>query len=220
MERQQHLRRSIPGGVNTDTYKYYIDFAAAHGIEYVILDEGWYKLGDLMSVVPEMDMDALAAYAREKKVGLILWVIWKTFDQQMEAALDRFAKWGIKGIKVDFMQREDQWMVKFYERTAREAAKRKLLVDFHGAYKPTGLSRTYPNVLTSEGVKGLENSKWSADASPDERRDLSLHPDAGGAGGLHAGRDDQRGEGFLRPGIQPSDEPGNALPATGDVRRV
>jgi alpha-glucosidase len=154
-------------GINTETYKYYIDFAAAHGIEYVILDEGWYKLGDLMSVVPEIDIDALVTYARRKNVGLILWVIWKTLDQQMEAALDRFEKWGIKGIKVDFMQREDQWMVDFYERTAREAAKHRLLVDFHGAYKPTGLARTYPNVLTSEGVKGLENSKWSTDASPE-----------------------------------------------------
>jgi alpha-glucosidase len=153
-------------GVNTDTYKYFIDFAAAHGIEYVILDEGWYKLGDLLSVVPEMNLDELAAYAREKKIGLILWVVWKTLDEQMDAALDRFVQWGIKGIKVDFMQREDQWMVRFYERTAREAARRKLLVDFHGAYKPTGLSRTYPNVLTSEGVKGLEHNKWSADASP------------------------------------------------------
>jgi alpha-glucosidase len=153
-------------GINTDTYKYYIDFAAAHGIEYVILDEGWYKLGDLMSVVPDMDMDALTSYAREKKVGLILWAIWKTLDQQMDAALERFEKWGIKGIKVDFMQREDQWMVNFYERAAREAFKHHLLVDFHGAYKPTGLSRTYPNVLTSEGVRGLEHNKWSVDASP------------------------------------------------------
>jgi len=118
-------------------------------------------------VVPEIDMEALTVYARKKNVGLILWVVWKTLDQQMEAALDRFAAWGIKGIKVDFMQREDQWMVNFYERAAREAAKRNLLVDFHGAYKPTGFSRTYPNVLTSEGVKGLEHSKWSADASPE-----------------------------------------------------
>jgi len=154
-------------GINTDTYKYYIDFASAHGIEYVILDEGWYKLGDLLAVVPAINMDALTAYAREKKVGLILWVIWKTLDQQMEPALDQFAKWGVKGIKVDFMQREDQWMVNYYERTAREAAKRKLLVDFHGAYKPTGLYRTYPNIVSNEGVKGLEHSKWGEEASPD-----------------------------------------------------
>jgi alpha-glucosidase len=154
-------------GVNTDTYKHYIDFAAEHGIEYVILDEGWYRLGDLLAISPGMDMEALAAHARQKRVGLILWVVWKTLDLQMGAALDQFEKWGIKGIKVDFMQREDQWMVNYYERVAREAAKRHLLVDFHGAYKPTGLYRTYPNVLTSEGVMGLEQSKWSDGASPD-----------------------------------------------------
>ncbi len=153
-------------GVNTDTYKHYIDFAAEHGIEYVILDEGWYRLGDLLSVVPEIDMDAVAAHARARKVGLIMWVVWKTLDQQMEAALDRFAAWGVKGIKVDFMQREDQWMVNYYERVAQAAARRKLLVDFHGAYKPTGLYRTYPHVVTSEGVLGLEQSKWGEDASP------------------------------------------------------
>jgi len=154
-------------GVNTDTYKHYIDFAAEHGIEYVILDEGWYKLGDLMTQMPGIDMEAIAAHAREKKVGLVMWVIWKTLDNQMAQALDQFEKWGVKGIKVDFMQREDQWMVNYYERVAQEAAKRHLLVDFHGAYKPTGLYRTYPNVVTSEGVLGLEQSKWSDLASPD-----------------------------------------------------
>ncbi|HSK08400.1 MAG TPA: glycoside hydrolase family 97 protein [Vicinamibacterales bacterium] len=154
-------------GVNTDTYRHYIDFAAEQGIPYIILDEGWYKLGDLMAVVPEIDMDALAAHARQRNVGLIMWVVWKTLDQQMKPALDQFARWGVKGIKVDFMQREDQWMVNFYERVAREAADRHLLVDFHGAYKPTGLYRTWPNVVTSEGVLGLEQSKWSTLASPD-----------------------------------------------------
>jgi alpha-glucosidase len=154
-------------GINTETYKHYIDFAAENGIEYVILDEGWYRLGDLLAVSPGMDMDALAAYAKQKKVGLILWVIWKTLDNQLMPALDQFEKWGVKGIKVDFMQREDQWMVNYYERVAREAAKRRLLVDFHGAYKPTGLYRTWPNVITNEGVVGLEHSKWSFDASPD-----------------------------------------------------
>jgi alpha-glucosidase len=154
-------------GVNTDTYKHYIDFAAENGIEYVILDEGWYKLGDLMTQMPGIDMEAIAAHARQKKVGLVMWVIWKTLDLQMAQALDQFEKWGVKGIKVDFMQREDQWMVNYYERVAREAAKRHLLVDFHGAYKPTGLYRTYPNVITSEGVLGLEQSKWGDLASPD-----------------------------------------------------
>ena len=154
-------------GVNTDTYKHYIDFAAEHGIQYVILDEGWYPLGDLLAQSPGIDMDAIAAHARQRNVGLVMWVIWKTLDLQMDAALDQFVRWGVKGIKVDFMQREDQWMVNYYERVARAAAERRLLVDFHGAYKPTGLYRTWPNVVTSEGVLGLEQSKWSGLASPD-----------------------------------------------------
>ncbi|MDR2697713.1 MAG: glycoside hydrolase family 97 protein [Holophagales bacterium] len=154
-------------GVNTETYKHYIDFAAEYGIEYIILDEGWYKLGDLMAQTPGVDMDAIAVHARAKNVGLIMWVVWKTLDAQMAQALDQFQKWGVKGIKVDFMQREDQWMVNYYERVAVEAAKRHLLVDFHGSYKPTGLYRTYPNVLTSEGVLGLEQNKWGDLASPD-----------------------------------------------------
>ncbi len=154
-------------GVNTETYKHYIDFAAEHGIPYIILDEGWYPLGNLLATVPAIDMDAISSHARQQHVGLIMWVIWKTLDGQMQPALDQFQRWGVKGIKVDFMQREDQWMVNFYERVAQEAAKRQLLVDFHGAYKPTGLYRTYPNVVTSEGVLGLEQSKWSDLASPD-----------------------------------------------------
>jgi alpha-glucosidase len=154
-------------GVNTETYKHFIDFAAENGLEYIILDEGWYKLGDLLSITPGVDMDAIAAHAKQKNVGLIMWVIWKTLDLQMGPALDQFEKWGVKGIKVDFMQREDQWMVNYYERVAREAAKRRMLVDFHGAYKPTGLYRTWPHVLTSEGVLGLEQSKWGDLASPD-----------------------------------------------------
>jgi alpha-glucosidase len=154
-------------GVNTATYKHFIDFAAENGLEYIILDEGWYTLGDLLSVAPGVDMEAIAAYAKQKNVGLIMWVVWKTLDLQLGPALDQFEKWGVKGIKVDFMQREDQWMVNYYERIAREAAKRKMLVDFHGAYKPTGLYRTWPNVVTSEGVLGLEQSKWGELASPD-----------------------------------------------------
>jgi len=153
-------------GVNTETYKYYIDFASKHGIEYVILDEGWYKLGNLLDLNPDINMDELTKYAKEKNVGLILWAVWKTLDNQLEQALNRFVEWGIKGIKVDFMQREDQWMINYYERISKEAAKRHLLVDFHGAFKPTGLYKTYPNVLTSEGVKGLENNKWGKEASP------------------------------------------------------
>ena len=153
-------------GVNTATYKYFIDFASANGIPYIILDDGWYKLGNLMEVNPEVDMEELLHYGKEKNVGIILWVVWKTLDDQMEQALDQFEKWGVRGIKVDFMQRDDQWMVNFYRKVAREAAKRHLLVDFHGAYKPSGLRREYPNVISREGVKGLEWNKWSTEITP------------------------------------------------------
>ncbi|MCK4344635.1 MAG: glycoside hydrolase family 97 catalytic domain-containing protein, partial [Bacteroidales bacterium] len=138
-----------------------------HGLEYIILDEGWYKLGDLLDFNPDLNMDELVEYAKGKNVGIILWVIWKTLDDQLEEALGQFEKWEIKGIKVDFMQRDDQWMVNFYHRIAREAAKRHLLVDFHGAYKPAGLRRAYPNVITREGVRGLEWCKWSEVVDPE-----------------------------------------------------
>ena len=154
-------------GVNTETYRYYIDFAADHGIEYVILDEGWYGLGDLFDINPEIDMEELLSHARDRGVGIILWVVWKTLDDQLQPALDQFERWGVAGIKVDFMQRDDQLMVHYYWKIAAEAAKRRLLVDFHGAYKPAGLRRAYPNVLTREGVRGLENSKWSEHPTPE-----------------------------------------------------
>jgi alpha-glucosidase len=154
-------------GINTETYKYYIDFASKYGIEYIILDEGWYKLGDILSTSPEMDIPELMKYAKEKNVGIILWVIWKTLENQLIPALDQFEKWGAAGIKVDFMQRDDQTVVNYYWKVAEEAAKRKLLVDYHGAHKPAGLFRAYPNVITNEGVKGLENNKWSSDVTPE-----------------------------------------------------
>lgn len=154
-------------GLNTATYKYYIDFAAKYGIPYIILDEGWYELGDLTKINPDIDMEALLAYGKQKNVGLILWVVWKTLADQLDTAMGMFEKWGVKGIKVDFMQRDDQWMVNYYHRIAKEAAKGKLIVDFHGSYTPKGLRRAYPNVLTREGVKGLEHYKWKSDQGPE-----------------------------------------------------
>ncbi|GAB4314708.1 MAG: glycoside hydrolase family 97 protein [Bacteroidales bacterium] len=148
-------------GVNTETYKYYIDFAAANGIEYIIMDEGWYELGNLLKVNPEVDMEEILSDASSRNVGVILWVVWKTLDSQWDTAFAQFEKWGIAGLKVDFMQRDDQWMVGFYERVAREAARRNMLVDFHGSYKPAGLRKRFPNVLTREGVAGQEHVKWS-----------------------------------------------------------
>ena len=153
-------------GVNTATYKHYIDFASQFGIDYVILDEGWYELGDILNVVPDMDIEELVSYGREKNVQIILWVIWTTLDDQMQEAMAQFEDWGVAGLKIDFMQRDDQPVVDFYWRAAEESAKRKLLVNFHGAYKPAGLRRTYPNVLTREGVIGLEHNKWSEVVTP------------------------------------------------------
>ena len=153
-------------GINTNTYKYYIDFASKYGLEYIIMDEGWYKLGDLHSIVPEIDLKELLSYAKKKNVGIILWCVWKTLDDQLEM-LDEFEKWGVKGIKVDFMNRDDQEMVNFYHKIARMAADHHLLVDFHGSYKPAGLRRMYPNVLTREGVNGGEEFKWSTEQTPE-----------------------------------------------------
>ena len=153
-------------GVNTETYKYYIDFASKYGIPYIILDEGWYKLGNVLDVVPEINIPELTAYGKQKNVGIILWVVWKTLDDQMIPALDQYAKWDVKGIKVDFMQRSDQLLINFYNKLSYETAKRKMLVDFHGDQKPSVMTRTWPNLISTEGVRGLEWDKWSAETDP------------------------------------------------------
>ena len=158
-------------GINNDTYKYYIDFASKYGIEYVILDEGWAvnKKADLFQVVPEINLKALVQYAKERNVGLVLWAGYAAIDKDMELVCQYYSDLGIKGFKVDFMDRDDQKVVDFYYRMAAMAAKYHLFIDFHGAYKPTGLSRTYPNVLNFEGVYGLEQAKW------DNNSDLVLN---------------------------------------------
>ena len=150
-------------GINNDTYKYYIDFASKHGIEYVILDEGWAVnlKADLMQVVPEIDLEELVEYGRDRNVGIILWAGYWAFDRDMENVCRYFSEMGVKGFKIDFMDRDDQMMVDFHRRAAETAAKYHLLVDFHGTYKPAGLDRTYPNVVNYEGVHGLEQMKWS-----------------------------------------------------------
>ena len=150
-------------GINNDTYKYYIDFASKNGIEYVILDEGWSVNGaaDLFQVVPEIDLEMLVKYATERNVGLILWAGYWAFDRDMEKVCEHYSKMGIKGFKIDFMDRDDQYMVDFHRRAAATTAKYRMMADFHGTYKPTGLHRTYPNVVNYEGVHGLEQMKWS-----------------------------------------------------------
>ena len=159
-------------GINTPTYQYFIDFAHDYKIPYIMLDEGWYELDDVLKVNKELNLKKLLAYAAKKQVGIILWVSWKALNDKMDEALKTFEKWGVKGIKVDFMQRDDQWMVDYYWRVAKKAAQHHLLVDYHGAYQPTGLRRAFPNVITREGVAGLEHDKWDKKANP--RHDVTL----------------------------------------------
>ena len=163
-------------GINNDTYKYYIDFASKNGIEYVILDEGWAvnKKADLFQVIPEIDLQMLADYAAERNVGLILWAGYWAFDRDMEKVCEHYSKMGIKGFKVDFMDRDDQYMVDFHRRAAEMCAKYNMMVDFHGTYKPTGLHRTYPNVVNYEGVHGLEQMKWDTPETDQVTYDVTI----------------------------------------------
>lgn len=143
-------------GYNLDTYKYYIDFAAKYGIPYILMDEGWAKsTRDPYTPNPKVDVHELIRYGKEKNVGIVLWLTWLTVENNFEL-FKTFNEWGVKGVKIDFMDRSDQWMVNYYERVAKEAAKHQLFVDFHGSFKPAGLEYKYPNVLSYEGVKGME----------------------------------------------------------------
>lgn len=148
-------------GINTETYKYYIDFASKNKVEYVVLDEGWSVETDIMKHSPNVDLEALIAYAKERNVGIILWASWMALHENIDGVFDNYAKLGVKGFKVDFIDRDDAKMVNSVYDIAQKAANHKLIIDFHGMYKPTGIQRTYPNILNFEGVKGLENNKWT-----------------------------------------------------------
>ncbi|MCD0487474.1 glycoside hydrolase family 97 protein [Pedobacter sp. MC2016-14] len=147
-------------GINTETYKHYIDFAAEKHIEYVLLDEGWAEKGDIMKIVPEINLQEIIAYGNKKNVGIWLWAGMYPINEKMDEAFEAYAKMGVKGFKIDFINRDDQPMMQFYYRAAKKAAAHQLMIDFHGSCKPTGLMRTYPNVLNYEGVYGLEMVKF------------------------------------------------------------
>lgn len=148
-------------GINTETYKYYIDFAAANKIEYIVMDEGWSKTDDLMNISSKINLEEIVNYGKQKNVGVILWATWYGVTLKMEEAFSKYAAMGVKGFKIDFMDRDDQKLVASLYQIAKKAAEYKLVVDLHGMYKPTGLQRTYPNVINFEGVKGMENVKWT-----------------------------------------------------------
>lgn len=152
-------------GINTDTYLYLIDYAAKHNIEYILIDEGWSERNDLLKLNPAVDIPLICKYADTKGVGVQLWAKWVNVDRQLNEAFDRFVEWGVKGVKIDFMDRNDAKMVNFFERVAIKGAENKLLIDFHGSYPNEGMRRKYPNLMTREGVVGLEYNKWSKRAT-------------------------------------------------------
>jgi alpha-glucosidase len=168
---------SFKTGMNTATMKHYIDFASDSGFTYMLIDAGWAvadrsgpqdyaALADITKVTPEVDMPELLRYAKEKNVKIWLWSHWTSVDKYIDQAFPLFEKWGVAGVKIDFMDRDDQWMVGFYHHVVETAAAHHLMIDFHGAYKPDGLRRTYPNLITREGVMGKEYLKWSARTNP------------------------------------------------------
>ncbi len=150
---------NFSGGVNTETYKYFIDFASKYGIPYIILDEGWAKTTKhVYETIPQIDLPELLRYGKSKNVGLILWLPWTAVKNNMDL-FAQYEKWGVAGCKIDFMDRQDQYMVNYYENVVKEAAKHHIVIDFHGAYKPSGLEMKYPNLLSYEGVRGLEQNE-------------------------------------------------------------
>ncbi|HEX4230383.1 MAG TPA: glycoside hydrolase family 97 protein [Bryobacteraceae bacterium] len=162
-------------GMNTATMEHYIDFASKNGVAYMLIDAGWAARGagpnsseaDITETQPNINMSEIVQFAKARGVKIWLWSHWTDISRQMDDAFPLFAKWGISGVKIDFMNRDDQWMVDFYRRVVKKAAENHLMIDFHGAFKPDGLRRTYPNLLTREGVMGLEYNKWSARITPD-----------------------------------------------------
>ena len=154
-------------GVNTETYKYYIDFAKRFGFERIMMDAGWSETTDLFKINPSVNMNEISAYAKEKGISLSMWTLASTLDRQLKPALEQFKKWGVDFIMTDFMDRDDQKTVNFHHRIARACADEKTMVMFHGSFKPAGFSRTWPNAVTREGVLGSEYNIWSDKATPD-----------------------------------------------------
>ena len=204
-------------GINTATYKYYIDFAAKYGIPYIILDEGWYKLGNVLEVVPEINMNELTAYARQKNVGIILWVVWKTLDDQLIPALDQYAKWGVKGIKVDFMQRSDQILIDYLlssepgmcqAENAGRLSRRPETRDDDAHLAEFDQHRR----RARDGVEQMERGLGA-----ETQCDAAIYANVSGPDGLYAGCDAERDSNDLRGDSWPADGAGNALPSTCDV---
>ena len=159
-------------GINTETYKYFIDFAASHSLEYVILDEGWYdsKKADIMNPIADVNLKELISYANDRGVGVVLWAVFNIVDENLDQIFSHYAKMGVKGFKIDFLDRNDQTAVEMAYRIAKKAAENHLVLDYHGFYPPTGMNRAFPNVINFESVFGMEEMKWNED-----KKDMPLY---------------------------------------------
>lgn len=181
-------RVNFVSGYNLDTYKYFIDFAARYGIPYILMDEGWaLSTQDPYTPNPQVNVHEIVRYGKEKGVGVLLWLTWLTVEKHFDL-FKTFSEWGISGIKIDFMDRSDQWMVNFYERVVKAAAENHLVIDFHGAFKPAGLERRYPNLLSYEGVRGME---YMGNCIPENSLYFPIYKKCSRADGLYAGGDDK-----------------------------
>ena len=163
---------NFKGDMNTETMKYYADFAAENGLEYLLIDAKWYgdhhdETLDITKTIPEIDMPGIISYANERGVDVMIWLNWGNVNAQMDVAFPLYEKWGVKGVKIDYMNRDDQEIINFYHRTTKKAAEHHLLVNFHGAYKSAGIRRTWPNLITREGILGMEHTKWSGNVTPE-----------------------------------------------------
>ena len=225
--------KNVPfqGGMNTETMKYYIDFSARNGFPYMLVDAGWapsagaaYGAGrresDLTKFKPQIDIPELVQYAKSKGVKIWLWAYWTDVDAQAADAFAQFEKWGVAGVKIDFMDRADQWMVNWYRDIAQKAAAHHLMVDYHGAYKPDGMRRTYPNVLTREGVMGAEYNKWSARETPVHNTTLPFTRMLAGPMDYTPGGFNNVTKAAVRAAQHRADGDDHALPPTGAVRGV
>ena len=159
-------------GINTETYMYMVDYAAGHGLEYILIDEGWSEKESLLKLAGDVDIRKVCKYAAGKDVGVILWSKWLNVDREMDEAFALLKSWGVAGLKIDWMDRNDARMVDFYERVLGKAREYRMLIDFHGSYPPDGMEIKYPALLTREGVYGLENSRWRTDCTPQHQTSI------------------------------------------------
>ena len=204
-------------GINTESYKYYIDFAKRFGFDRIMMDAGWSDTKDLFKINPQLNMDTLAAYARSRGIGLSMWTLSMTLDRQLDSALKQFQRWGVDFIMTDFIDRDDQKTVNFYKKITEACAKAKIMIMFHGAYPPKGFNRTYPNNITREGVLGSEYNAWSDKPTAAHNCTIPFTRMLAGPLDYEPGLLDNATSENVQSHLGKGDESDNPLSAAGDV---